>query len=328
MFERSSERGELNYSAHSMCKMLVALIGVFLLALASIGCGCKLVPYKVSMLLKQPGPIADIRYPTSKLSKFPLNNFIFYIVHIQYMIMCIIHYHALLIWACQSPMWFENYESQEDTIQWLKCLTRWEFKRCFLWERFAKNDVLPEALPLPFRHVSFADLESSWRKVRACHAKELETGPVNGKWTENARKTWKKQKGKMHTNVWNVSNWQIWLIPQSCSMFMSLGAIPFRRFATFPSPGSTELIWRLNLKLQLQSLQLRHTSDGFILKRKCSTIKREESMSRILQMLPFSYVLLIILHVCLFLLCILWQIAERFAVQKAMSSFRPWCPSL
>ena len=73
MFERSSERGELNYSAHSMCKMLLVLIGVFLLALASIGCGCKLVPYMVCMLIKQPGPIANIRYPTNNLSKFPLN---------------------------------------------------------------------------------------------------------------------------------------------------------------------------------------------------------------------------------------------------------------
>lgn len=148
-------------------------------------------------------------------------------VHIQYMNMCIynIHYHALLIWACQSPMWCENYESQEDTIQWLKCLTRLEFVfesfECvvliFFETNLAKNDVLPEALP-PFRHVSFADLESSWRKVRACHAKELETGKPTENENEKCIKTWKKTQGERNAykcctckfagayEIWNVSN--------------------------------------------------------------------------------------------------------------------------
>ena len=45
-------------------------------------------------------------------------------IHIHDYVHMYIHYHALLIWACQSPMWFGNYEGQEDTIQWLKCLGR------------------------------------------------------------------------------------------------------------------------------------------------------------------------------------------------------------
>lgn len=196
-------------------------------------------------------------------------------------------HHALLIWACQSPMWCENYESQEDTIQWLECLTRLEF----VFESFDSFEcvvliflkrIWQRTTFCPRHCLLFATWASPTSRVpggKSGHAKELETG----KPTEN-------EKWKMHKNMekntrrkciqmlqmqvcWGIRDLECLQLvlsrPPSLSpaefldspkvVRCSFPSEPFcfavsHRFTTFPSPGSIELIWRLNLKLQLHPM--------------------------------------------------------------------------
>lgn len=184
-----------------------------------------------------------------------------------------------VVWELWESRGYDSMAKVSDTLRiciWIIWII-WMWFFDFFETNLAKNDVLPEALP-PFRHVSFADLESSWRKVRACQG--AGNWKTNGKWKwkmhKNMEKNTRRKKCIQMLQMqvcWGIRDLECLQLvlsrPPSLSpaefldspkvVRCSFPSEPFcfavsHRFTTFPSPGSIELIWRLNLKLQLHPM--------------------------------------------------------------------------